>query len=62
MAPPDFLRLDERRQQSWHGSLQGEVPQLVRWAAAQPIEDLAIGHPDLESLFREYYRQEATVT
>ncbi len=62
MAPPDFLRLDERRQQSWHGSLQGEVPELVRWAATQPIEDLAIGHPDLESLFREYYSQEATVT
>ena len=61
-TPPDCLRLDERRQQSWHGSLKGEVPELVRWAATQPIEDLAIGHPDLESLFREYYRQEATVS
>ncbi len=62
VAAPGFLRIDERQQRSWHGSLRGEVPQLVRWAATQPIEDLAIGHPDLESLFREYYTQEATVT
>ena len=62
VVPPGFLRLDERREHTWHGSLKGEVPELVRWAATQPIEDLAIGHPDLESLFREYYTREASVT
>ena len=54
--PPPFLTIDERRTRTWDGSLTGQTPQLVRWAATQPIEDLTIGHPDLDSLFRRYYR------
>ena len=56
-APP-FLAVDERRGRRWQGSLTGPVPQLIRWLHDRPIEDLAIGHPDLDSLFRRYYEQE----
>ncbi|MHC4421344.1 MAG: ABC transporter ATP-binding protein [Planctomycetota bacterium] len=56
-APP-FLAIDERRDRRWQGSLTGPVPQLIRWLHDRPIEDLAIGHPDLDSLFRRYYEQE----
>ncbi len=55
VKPPPFLAIDERRNRTWDGSLTGQTPELVRWAATQPIEDLTIGHPDLESLFRRYY-------
>ena len=55
VAPPPFLAVDERRNHTWDGSLTGQAPELVRWAATQPIEDLTIGHPDLDSLFRRYY-------
>ena len=55
VKPPAFLAVDERRNRTWDGSLTGQTPQLVRWAATQPIEDLTIGHPDLDSLFRRYY-------
>ena len=55
VKPPPFLSVDERRNRTWDGSLTGETPQLVQWAATQPIEDITIGHPDLDSLFRRYY-------
>jgi ABC-2 type transport system ATP-binding protein len=57
VKPPPFLTVDERRNRTWDGSLTGETPQLVQWAAKQPIEDVTIGHPDLDSLFRRYYAQ-----
>ena len=52
VKPPPFITVDERRNRTWDGSLTGETPRLVQWAATQPIEDLTIGHPDLDSLFR----------
>jgi len=54
---PGFLQVDQRRDRTWEGNLTGKATELVRWAAQQPIEDIAIGHPDLESLFRRYYDQ-----
>ncbi|MEE8458229.1 MAG: ABC transporter ATP-binding protein [Phycisphaerales bacterium] len=57
IKPPPFLSVDERRNRTWDGSLTGDTPQLVQWAATQPIEDLTIGHPDLDSLFRRYYAE-----
>jgi len=55
--PPPFLRLAAREGRTWSGHLAGPVRELLVWAASQPIEDIRIGHPDLESLFRRYYRQ-----
>ena len=57
VEPPGFLQVDQRRGRTWEGNLTGKAIDLVRWAAKQPIEDLSIGHPDLESLFRRYYDQ-----
>jgi hypothetical protein len=33
------------------------VSQLIEWLAGRPIADLTIGRPDLESLFRRYYKE-----
>jgi ABC-2 type transport system ATP-binding protein len=56
--PPAFLELEQRDGHSWTCLLAGATMDLVRWTAAQPIEDLTIGPPDLEALFRRYYLQE----
>ena len=57
-TPPPFLEIKERRDRTWEGELRGPVPEFLRWAHAQPLEDMALGHPDLDSLFRSYYRKE----
>lgn len=55
--PPPFLELQERDGENWTCLLAGPATDLVRWASSQPIEDLSIGRPDLEVLFRRYYQQ-----
>ncbi len=55
VAPPECLEALERRAE-WHARLSGSALELARWAAQQPLEDLTIDHPSLESLFRQYYR------
>jgi ABC-2 type transport system ATP-binding protein len=58
-AAPEFLQLVERRDSVWYARLEGPTPPLVEWAAQQPIQDLSISPPDLESLFRTFYGKEA---
>ncbi len=53
--PPPFLEVVDRSGGTWTGLLRGSSAELVRWAAPRPIEDLSIGQPDLEVLFRRYY-------
>lgn len=55
IKPPEYLDLLERGDRQWRATLSGRVMELVRWSAAQPIEDIAIGQPDLARLFQEYY-------
>lgn len=55
-VPPEFLRLLVREPTRWLCELTGPSPLLVKWAAHQRIEDLEISQPDLNSLFRSYYR------
>ena len=55
VEPPAFLDVSTRHDRRWQGTLEGPVMELVQWAAGQPIEDLSIGQPDLDSLFRRYY-------
>ena len=55
---PAFLEIDEPHDRLWRGNLNGPVPQLLGWIHGRPVEDLTIGHPDLDSLFRRYYEQE----
>ena len=57
-GPPPFLSLVERRDRVWTCRLAGQARELVGWAAGQPIEDLVVGPPDLESLFRRYYEKD----
>ena len=56
VAVPGFLDVAERTGTTWQSDLVGGTPQLVRWAAQQPIDDMTIGPPNLESLFRRFYQ------
>ncbi len=55
-TPPPFLALRDRSGPVWQCDLVGGSPELVRWAAGQPIVDLTIGPPSLENLFQQFYR------
>jgi hypothetical protein len=46
-------RRDERE---WKCKLNGPVDGLISWLVDKPVEDLTVGQPDLESLFRRYYQ------
>jgi ABC-2 type transport system ATP-binding protein len=52
---PDCLALNERTHPHWRGTVKGPVIELLRWSAAQPIEDISISPPDLADLFQRYY-------
>jgi beta-exotoxin I transport system ATP-binding protein len=54
-TPPAFLKLTRREGAVWQGRLDGPVQNLVDFLAGKPVEDLSIGRPDLESLFRRFY-------
>ncbi len=58
IEPPDFLKLTRREGMIWQGTLDGPVPRLVEFLAGKPVEDLSVGRPDLESLFRRYYEHD----
>ncbi|MCP4246253.1 MAG: ABC transporter ATP-binding protein [bacterium] len=59
-SPPSLLLDIERRDdEQWEASLLGTVPELVRWLADKPIDDLTVSQPDLEQVFRQYYEQPA---
>jgi ABC-2 type transport system ATP-binding protein len=55
---PPFLEIIERSDFVWRGELIGSTQQLVKWAAEVDLQDLEVGPPSLESLFRRYYAQE----
>jgi ABC-2 type transport system ATP-binding protein len=55
LTPPPFLSVNERDEARWHATLDGPVDELIRWLAPHAVEDLTIGRPDLETLFRRYY-------
>ena len=55
ISPPDFLHVSHREGVLWQGELVGTPPQLMGWAAGQPLEDISISPPSLESLFRRFY-------
>jgi beta-exotoxin I transport system ATP-binding protein len=57
-APPEFLKLDERHALLWSGWLNGPVEPFIAWLAGRAVDDLTIGRPDLDELFRHYYALE----
>ena len=52
---PEFLTGRDIRGQVLTTQMTGAADQLVQWAAQQPLDDISIGQPSLESLFRSYY-------
>jgi ABC-2 type transport system ATP-binding protein len=56
IAAPPLLDVRDRSGPVWQCDLVGGTPELVRWAAQQPIDDITIGPPSLENLFRQFYR------
>jgi ABC-2 type transport system ATP-binding protein len=54
-APPEFLHVERQNGVDWNGMLEGPVERLVAWLAGRPFDDLSIGPPDLETLFRRFY-------
>ena len=59
--PPAFLKLTRREGALWQGTLDGPAQPLVEFLAGKPVEELSIGRPDLESLFRRFYGQREEV-
>ena len=55
---PPFLELLDRAGDNWTCLLSGSAPELVRWASSRPIEDISIGRPNLDVLFRRYYQRQ----
>ncbi len=60
--PPAFLRMLERTGRLLRCELHGPAKPLVEWAATQTLEDITIGPPDLESIFRSFYLDESEPT
>ena len=54
-VPPSLLTLRQRRDRVWECDLNGKPSDLLAWLAGQSIEDISIGRPNLDSLFRQYY-------
>ena len=58
LAAPEFLKLTRREGAVWQGTLDGPAHRLVDFLAGKAVEDLSVGRPDLESLFRRFYEHE----
>ncbi len=55
VSPPAAIMLTQRDARLWHGRLHGPLEPFITWLAGRPVEDLHIGRPDLETLFRHFY-------
>jgi ABC-2 type transport system ATP-binding protein len=55
VSPPSFLHVTRRSGRELVCELEGAASPLVRWAAQQPLADITISPPDLETLFRRFY-------
>lgn len=56
---PDFVSLENQAGAQLELQLHGSAADLTKWAATQPIDDISIGRPNLETLFRQYYLTES---
>ncbi len=53
--PPEFLTIQNRTDRQWQAALTGDLMELIRWSAEQPIENLSIGDADMNRVFRDFY-------
>ena len=51
-------RVQDGAGRTWVGSLNAPVSQLLQYLHGRTVTDLAIGRPDLETLFRRFYEPE----
>ena len=58
VEPPDFLTRRGHRGAEWQCEMDGEAGPLLEWMAGRPVRDLTVGPPDLEQLFRRFYRED----
>lgn len=56
---PDFAKNISRQAAAVEFDLIGTAAELTRWAATLSMTDIAIGQPNLETLFRRHYQTEA---
>lgn len=59
---PNFATHVSRQENRLEFDLTGSATELTRWAASLEMTDIAIGQPNLESLFRQYYQTEPVAT
>ena len=60
---PACLTLDpESTPLLWQGRLIGSVDPLISWLNGRRIDDITIQHPDLETLFRQFYQSDSAPT
>lgn len=56
VEPPPTLQLEERSNHRWSGRLEGSPAELLQWLSGRPLADMTLGPPDLENVFRSFYR------
>ena len=54
--PPDVLRVLQRTGSAWQAELSGDTAQLIPFLDAVKPADFTVGAPDLQGIFRSYYR------
>ncbi len=52
---PDFVRLQHHRDETCELHINGSSARLINWASNQPIVDMSISRPNLETVFRKFY-------
>lgn len=57
---PEFAGRVKRTGRQLTLELQGAAVEVTRWAATLAVTDISISQPNLETLFREYYRTQST--
>ncbi len=60
VQPPGMLRIESRGGRKWVGKLDASTHEFVQWCAGQPLDDITISPPDLDSVFRSYYHDEGS--
>jgi len=56
IVPPTHLDIVRRDKDRWYAEFDGEAGPLTGWLGTQPVRDFLIGPPDLETIFRAFYR------
>jgi ABC-2 type transport system ATP-binding protein len=55
--PPPSLRILGRNGRVWRCRLEGSTVPLIAWLAREAVDDVTIGPPDVDAIFRGYYER-----